>query len=113
MTGPDVVVGLEAAVLERVLAPLVDNASRYARRAVVVEVTAAPSVLVRDDGPGLPEELLETVFDPGRRARPDDGHPGAGLGLALSRRLARASGADVVLTRSPTGLTAVVDLPGG
>lgn len=115
VTGPDVVVGVDAAVLERILAPLVDNAARYARRTVVLEVTGTPSVLVHDDGPGLPDALLETVFDPGRRARPDDGHSGAGLGLALSRRLARASGADVVLTCAPggSGVTAVVHLPGG
>lgn len=113
--GPDLVVGVDAEVLERIVGPLVDNALRYARERVVVRVVPGPAVEVEDDGPGLPEDLREDVFDPGRRAAPDDGHPGAGLGLALARRLARAAGGDVVLTDpvGGRGLVAKVLLPGG
>ncbi len=114
VSGPPVVVGVDAAVLERIVGPLVDNALRYARAHVDLRTGPGPVVVVEDDGPGLASDLLEAVFDPGRRASPHDGHAGAGLGLALSRRLARAAGGDVFLAARPGGgLTATVDLPGG
>jgi signal transduction histidine kinase len=52
---------------------------------------------VWDDGPGVPVEWREPIFEPGSRASPDDGHSGAGLGLALSRRLARSVAGDVTV----------------
>ncbi len=91
--------GVEASVLERAVAPVLANALRHA--AARVEVTArrdGPDVVVsvRDDGPGIPEALLDRVLEPGFRGDPDDGHPGAGLGLALARRLASGAGGAVV-----------------
>ena len=53
---------------------------------------------ISDDGPGVPAEFGEAVFEPGRRVTPDDGHRGAGLGLPLSRRLARSVAGDVTVT---------------
>jgi two-component system heavy metal sensor histidine kinase CusS len=103
--------GIDGDVLERVLAPLVDNALRYAATSVRLTIGPGPTVRVGDDGPGLAPELLEEVFEPGRRGVPADGHPGAGLGLALSRRLARTAGGDVRLVMTSRGLDAVVDLP--
>jgi signal transduction histidine kinase len=58
---------------------------------------------VRDDGPGVPAGAEEAVFEPGHRLVPDDGHDGAGLGLPLARRLARAAGGDVTCTAGPGG----------
>jgi signal transduction histidine kinase len=52
---------------------------------------------VTDDGPGVEPAVRDAVFEPGRRGS-DDGHLGAGLGLALARRLARAAGGDLQLT---------------
>ncbi|MGZ4495060.1 MAG: ATP-binding protein, partial [Nocardioides sp.] len=65
-------------------------------------------VLVADDGPGVPEHLRHAIFEPGRTTSPD----GAGLGLPLARRLARAAGGDVRLGEGP-GAVFVVDLPAG
>jgi signal transduction histidine kinase len=98
-------VGAGEEVVERLLAPLIDNASRYSDD-VRLRVRADPEhviIEVLDDGPGVPEGLEEAVFDPGYRSTPDDGHGGAGLGLPLARRLARSAGGDVTCTAGPGG----------
>jgi signal transduction histidine kinase len=45
---------------------------------------------VEDDGPGVRAAEREAIFQPGRRGSAADGVAGAGLGLALARRLARS-----------------------
>lgn len=98
LVDPELMAGVDGAVVERIVAPLLDNAARYARSRVEVEVTAEPPyvvIRVRDDGPGVDPALGDAAFEPGRRT-PDE-HGGAGLGLALARRLARATGGDIVL----------------
>ena len=93
----------EAEVLRQILAPLIENARRYAVSSVRVQAhCAAHSVLiaVRDDGPGVDPELAETVFEPGVLS---PGGSGAGLGLALARRLARSCGGDITLGPGPGG----------
>ena len=112
-SGP-VSAGAPTEIVERIVQPLLDNALRYAETCVDVTVTASADavlVVVADDGPGLPTEWLETAFEAGFTT--GDGHEGAGLGLALSRRLARAAGGDVVAEPCPTGARFVVTLPGG
>jgi two-component system heavy metal sensor histidine kinase CusS len=99
-------VGADAEVLERVLAPLVENARRYATTGVSIRVSAdsqAVMLEVLDDGPGVMAGSEEDVFTPGRRLNPADGHDGAGLGLALARRLVRAGGGDLTSTAGPGG----------
>lgn len=99
-------VGADEEVLERVLAPLLENAHRYAATAIRIRVSAdaqAVHIEVLDDGPGVPEGSEEDVFTPGRRLNPVDGHNGAGLGLALARRLVRTSGGDLTAAAGPGG----------
>jgi signal transduction histidine kinase len=106
----------DPARLRRCVANLVENAVVYGRRARIrVEDSAkALTLRIRDDGPGIPEGMLERVFDPffrleGSRSR-DTG--GTGLGLSIARNIARAAGGDVSL-RNPSqgGLEAVLVLP--
>ncbi|MEV4561780.1 HAMP domain-containing sensor histidine kinase [Kitasatospora sp. NPDC049285] len=107
-----------AALIERILAPLVENALRHARGEVTLVVAAeGPGVRISvlDDGPGLPaqvDDIEQAVFEPGFRADPGDGHGGAGLGLALARRLARQAGGDVVGVAGGGGGRFDVSLPG-
>ncbi|WP_375389792.1 sensor histidine kinase, partial [uncultured Amnibacterium sp.] len=83
--------------LERILAPILDNATRLAATAVRVRIRPGDEVVVEieDDGPGVDPAVEESLFDPGVTTRSD----GTGLGLALSRRLARRVDGDVRLTR--------------
>jgi len=65
---------------------------------------------VEDDGPGVPRELQETIFDPFVTTK---GNEGTGLGLALARRLARLRAGDLVLVESSLGGAAFrLSLPG-
>lgn len=113
---PDVSIGVSEDVAERILTPLLDNARRYAAHSVTLTCEASAgevTVYVSDDGPGVPEDFVASLFEPGRRARPEDGHDGAGLGLALARRLARAAGGDIALDAAAPGARFVVTLPAG
>ncbi|WP_329169780.1 HAMP domain-containing histidine kinase [Streptomyces decoyicus] len=118
VSGPDTLVaGVPAALLERIVAPLVDNALRYARTRVAIEVSPEPDgirVAVVDDGPGVPAAFTTHLFQPGQRADPEDGHGGAGLGLPLARRLARSAGGEVTCEAGHTpGAWFMVSLPTG
>jgi signal transduction histidine kinase len=111
---PGLEAGTSAEVLERVLAPLLGNAVRYATGRITVEGGRGAHgvrLVVSDDGPGVPPAFRDRVFEPGQRADTDDGHPGAGLGLALARRLVRSSGGDIVLEDTEHGAAFAVLLP--
>lgn len=98
----DARVGVDADLLERIVSPLIENACRYARSCVSITVDRDPAsvlIAVTDDGPGVDSAEVERIFSPGVRgtAAAAVEEPGAGLGLTLSRRLARAAGGDVVV----------------
>lgn len=109
--------GIAPALLERIVSPLLTNAVRYARSTVTVSARQLPGSVridVTDDGPGVPAAFAGHLFQPGRRADPNDGHDGAGLGLPLARRLARAVGGEVSHDHGHTcGARFRVDLPTG
>jgi signal transduction histidine kinase len=112
---PALEVGADADIVERVIAPLLDNAGRYAASRVTIDAGPAAGrvvVHVHDDGPGVPEGDEEAIFEPGRHGPHTNGHGGAGLGLALARRLARSAGGDVTAASGAHGATFTVDLPG-
>lgn len=104
-------VAASAEMVERTLAPLIDNAFRFARTRVTIAADARGrnvSIQVSDDGGGIPDDEVEAVFQAGVRGEPG---AGAGLGLALSQRVARALGGDVVLTSRAAPTTFTVQLP--
>lgn len=128
VAGGPLVVLAEVDGVRRIVTNLLDNAVRHARSAVTVTVSVASGhggddgggddrmvrVRVTDDGPGVPEAERERVFD--RFARRDDARDrdqgGTGLGLPISRGLARAYGGEVSLVGGDGGgLTAQLVLP--
>jgi signal transduction histidine kinase len=106
----------EPEIVRRALAPLVENARWYARSQIVIELTTSDGrsrATVRDDGPGLDPDLGNAVFEPGCRGA-DAPWGGAGLGLPLARRLARACGGEVSATPGPGGcFTLALPVAGG
>lgn len=108
-------VGVDLDFAERILHPVLENACLYGRRHVHMSVARADhSVLftVDDDGPGIAADEQETIFEPSARGRAGrDVGNGAGLGLALARRLARAASGDVVASASAQGGRFVIRLP--
>ncbi len=114
-----VLVGVDADVALRILQPVVENACQCAAACVTLGVERRGSEVVftvDDDGPGIRSDERERIFEPGVRGSARNGNrafPGAGLGLALSRRLARAASGDVVASADGPGGHFVVRLPAG
>jgi two-component system sensor histidine kinase BaeS len=101
--------------LAQIVANLVENALKFARNSIVVELIVDGGGLdlrVRDDGPGITPEDLPHVFDRLYVSRPAPGRSvGTGIGLAVVRELAGAMGGQVWSDTNGTGATFVVRLP--
>lgn len=90
--------------LYELLGNLIDNAGKWARTRVVVDIQREGGQLyftVDDDGPGIPEALRERMFE--RGVQLDEQHPGSGLGLDIVRALAQTYGGSVQAMASPLG----------
>ena len=90
--------------LLELMGALVENAARFARRRVLIfgDHTAEDRIVsIEDDGPGIDPALMTTVFE--RGARLDESGGGHGLGLAIAKDLAEATGAEISLGRSNLG----------
>ena len=86
--------------VQQILVNLLGNALKFTEHGeVLVETDGAADgvfhLAVRDSGPGIAPELFETIFEEFGRA--DGDAPGTGLGLPISRRLARLMGGDVTV----------------
>ena len=93
--------------LRQILENLIENAQRYSQDLILITLDGptpgrGPVIRVLDNGPGLPHDLLERVFDVGYRKPGTPHREGQGLGLPVARRLARASHAEITL-HSPEG----------
>ncbi len=107
----------DPALLERAVANLVENGLKYAPRGSHVIVRCArdggrATVEVEDDGPGIPPEHAEHVFERFYRADAARGRDaGAGLGLPIARAIAEAHGGRLELVRAAPGALFRVTLP--
>ncbi len=103
--------------LRRCLTNLLANAVKFGSRASVsVADGEALELRVRDEGPGIPAQELERVFEPFYRLETSRNRAtgGTGLGLSIARDVAQAHGGSLVLRNLPVrGLEAVLTLPRG
>jgi signal transduction histidine kinase len=103
--------------LKRAIANLVQNALLHGggvRLRVEPPSGGLVRIVISDDGPGIPQESLDAVFQPFRRLEDSRNREtgGTGLGLPIARNILRGHGGDVVLANRPGGGTdAVVTLP--
>lgn len=102
--------------LGRLIANLLDNAVRHAASRVTVDLGTSNGLVrlvVADDGPGIPTEMRELIFE--RFSRLDASRTresgGTGLGLAIAREIAIAHRGAIVADRSAAGARLVVTLP--
>ncbi len=92
------------ALVDVAVSNMVDNALRHSPPGGTVSVTVAqgPSVIVDDEGTGVPEAMRAHIFERFRRGEGTQGD-GAGIGLALVRRIAQLHGGDVHVEDRPGG----------
>ena len=107
----------QPAAIKRVVANLLDNAIKYGKRAdvTIVRLPDSVEIVVEDQGPGIPPDEVEKVFQPFYRIENSRNREtgGTGLGLAISQSIAQAHGGEITLAnREGGGLRAAVRLPG-
>jgi signal transduction histidine kinase len=105
-----------SANIRRAVRNLIENAARYGEKAKVSLETTAQNyrVIVRDNGPGIPEDRMNHVFEAFVRLEESRSTTtgGSGLGLTLARTAAREHGGDIELENIPGGgLQATLRLP--
>lgn len=103
-----IVLPLDSVDYAEVLAILLDNAGKWAGRNVTLSFAGDGSgsftARIEDDGPGIPEELIESAFAVGTRFDPDV--TGSGLGLAIAQDLSAAMGTKLTLDKAEGGMIA-------
>ena len=102
--------------IKRAITNLVTNASRYADRITIRALRSRRwlTVVVEDNGPGIPADKREDVFRPfhGLDASRNQNKKSSGLGLAITRDIVRGHGGDITLGESMLGgLRAVIRIP--
>ena len=108
------VVSTRPLALKRCLSNLLSNAVKYGEQVSmsVTDTTPFVIVVIDDDGPGIPADELERVFEPFYRGNAARGDEGTGLGLSIARAIAESLGATLTLeNRESGGLRARLRLP--
>jgi two-component system sensor histidine kinase KdpD len=103
----------DPALLERVVANLIDNALVWSPSTETVRVSAGEiarrvDLRISDHGPGIPQDSRETVFQPFQRLGDGTGSEGVGLGLAVSKGLLEAMDNELLIEDTPGGGTTMV-----
>ena len=107
-------IGVDADLAERILQPVVENSCHYGRSSITVTITRRGTQVVfavEDDGPGVDAAERDSIFEPGRRGSAAGATPGAGLGLALARRLARSASGEIEAILGAGGARFEITLP--
>jgi len=110
-------VKLDPVLFEQVLFNLLDNAGKYAPPDTTIEVSSKRiggqiSIVISDQGPGIPEGDLERIFDKFYRVQATDRkNAGTGLGLPISRGFVEAMGGTITASNRETGAVFTITLP--
>jgi signal transduction histidine kinase len=113
-------VRVDIAAVEHILFNLIDNAAKYAANGEppVVRIGTRDAgrfveIIVSDHGPGIPVSEHGRIFRAFHKSAREaaESKPGVGLGLALSRRLAREQGGDLVCSENGNGACFILRLP--
>ncbi len=114
---------LDAVLFEQILFNILDNAAKYAGEGTTIRVESWQETFqarrrvvlqVVDEGPGIPADEVERIFDKFYRVRKTDSvRAGTGLGLAISRGFVDAMGGEIAATNRPdrTGAVFTLTLP--
>ena len=96
----DMTVPIEQGDLTELLGNLIDNARKWATSRVKISF-AAPLLVIEDDGPGVPDDALQTISERGRRL--DESKQGSGLGLSIVEDIGDIYGLNISYGRSELG----------
>lgn len=114
--GQELVLSLRLHAMRRALSNLINNGLKYGKHVGIALARQGSEALITilDDGPGIPEEQQEQVFQPFKRLE-DSRNPktgGAGLGLTITRDIIHAHGGEIMLRNRPEGgLMVMITLP--
>jgi two-component system sensor histidine kinase KdpD len=112
-------VEVDAALFERVLCNLLENAAKFTLPSSRIDLGARAeggriTLWMDDDGPGLPAGREEEIFDKFERGSKESTTPGVGLGLAICRAIVEAHGGTIRAENRPGGgARFLIDLPAG
>ena len=101
-------VKIDAALMERVFANLIENAMKYTPTNSPIEVTASTAgntltINISDRGPGLPAQDVDTLFDKFTRGEQESAKPGVGLGLSICKAIVTAHKGKIYASNRPGG----------
>ena len=104
-------------LFERVLCNLLENAAKFAPAGSPITIASSASadrigITVDDEGPGLPKQREEAIFEMFERGRKEGSVAGVGLGLAICRAIVEAHGGSIKgETRAGGGARFTIQLP--
>jgi two-component system, OmpR family, sensor histidine kinase KdpD len=99
---------MDSVLVERVLCNLIENAAKYTPKGSRIRIDGGVHqgelrVRVADNGPGLPPQMLEAVFDKFTRGEKESANPGVGLGLAICKAIVHAHRGRIWAENRPEG----------
>ena len=104
---------VDPVLIDQVFTNLIENAARFSPAGSEIVISAAVwhsdlEVRVADQGPGVPIERRDAIFEPFERGDAGDGRAGSGLGLAIVRAIVLAHEGDIWVEGSPAGGATIV-----